>query len=88
MTKLMRDAYRRYRDSELYSIYDAYQRPSKAKRDAWKHCLDLMMCYNGEGLRVIGHNTSFFSAGFVFTDKDGRDRFAFITKGGMRSEFI
>ena len=46
------------------SLYDVYNNCSKAKRDAWKHCVELCEKLGGYALCIVGHNTMAFSAGF------------------------
>ena len=87
MTKKMRDAYNRYCDSDIDSLYRAYGRCSEAKRKAWEGCKKLCLEKNGADLRIIGHNTSFFSAGFIF-EEGGVKKFMFITRGGTYTEAL
>lgn len=75
------DAYRRYRNSDCYSLWQAYDSFSRQKEEAWLYCEDLCQKKNGRGLKVIGHNTSFFSAGFEY-EEDGKRMFMYITHGG------
>ena len=70
-----------YRMSDKQSLHDAYGRFSNAKAEAWRYCEDLMNMYDGEGLKVIGANSSFFSAGFLF-EEDGKKKLMYITHGG------
>lgn len=65
ITKFMRNKYRQYKVSDMYSLYDKYQRPSIAKHHAWDCCEDLCKEYNGHGLRLVGGNMMQFSAGFI-----------------------
>ena len=70
-----------YRMSRKYSLYDAYGSFSKAKADAWNDCKKLCDEKKGKGLKVIGANSSFFSAGFLF-EEDGEEKLMYITHGG------
>ena len=70
---------RNYDRSTATSLSDVYGRFSTAKARAWEYCKDLCATSNGWGLKVISHNTNFFSAGFLFTDPEtGVVRFMFI----------
>lgn len=81
MTKRMEKAYTSYKMSDKLNLYHAYTSFSKAKADAWEYCKELCEKKNGRGLKVIGANSSFFSAGFTF-DEDGYHKFMYITHGG------
>ena len=74
-------AYERYKRSDCYSLYEAYDSYSDAKERAWQYCKDLCCEKNGRGLKVIGHNSNFFSAGFLY-EEDEKEMFMFITHGG------
>ena len=79
VTKFMKQKYRDYIRSDMYSLYDKYQCPSIAKHRAWDYCEDLCKDYNGHGLRLVGGNTMSFSAGFL-CDVDGEPSYVHITK--------
>lgn len=64
-TKQLKRAYKQYRKSDNYDLRDCYGRFSEAKAQAWDYCIDLYLKYNGYALKVIGHNSMQFSAGFV-----------------------
>ena len=81
MTKKMESAYWRYKMSDRFNLYQAYNSFSKAKAEAWEYCEKLCEEYNGKELKVIGANSNFFSAGFLF-EEDGKDMFMYITHGG------
>ena len=87
MTKKIKEIYERYLDSDTYDLFDAYGRPSERKREAWKECKALCEKMGGTDLRIIGHNSSFFSAGFTHMD-NGTEKFVYITHCGTRSEAI
>lgn len=84
MTTRERSALSRYEDynrSYAYDLSDVYGRYSKAKAQAWRYCENLMVKHDGWGLRVISHNTSMFTAGFLFRDPDTDAlKFMYITK--------
>lgn len=74
---------RQYDNSKEDELYKAYGRCSQAKRNAWEHCKALCREYNGTGLKVLGHNCHFFSAGFLFTDEEtGVEKIMKITASG------
>lgn len=69
-----------YNRSNATSLDSVYGRYSSAKARAWDYCLNLCEEKHGRNLKVISHNVSIFTAGFVFTDTvDGDERFMFIT---------
>ena len=87
ITKREQDALNRYYQSTEYDIYSSYKSPSSAKVRAWFYCIDLMLRHDGYGLKVIGHNSSFFSAGFLF-ENNGKECFMFITHGADTAVYI
>ena len=54
----------------LGNLWQAYDRPSQAKENAWNYCETLQAKYNGFGLEVITKNTCVFTAGFLFEDPE------------------
>jgi hypothetical protein len=66
--------------SENYDIFQAYKSPSRKKQEAWEYCKDLCEERNGRNLKIIGKNCFSFSAGFFYTDENGKERFTHITK--------
>lgn len=84
MTKQAQGAYERYQNSNMYSIYEAYGKPSQAKVRAWHYCMKLKEEKNGKGLKVIGKSCHFFSAGFTF-EEDGKKMFMWITPSTDRA---
>lgn len=79
-TKQMKDAYRRYLDSDAITLYEVYSTFSSAKARAYDYCEDLMYEHNGRGLRIVSHNLMMFTVGFTFTDENGDDCFCWITR--------
>lgn len=65
-----RQHYPAYVRSTDYSLGDAYGRYSSAKASAWRYCEELCEKHSGWGLKVIGHSSHFFSAGFKFADPE------------------
>jgi hypothetical protein len=70
--------YQRWLNSTENTIYKAYGRPSVYKVRAFERCEDIMHEFDGYSLRVVGHNSSQFSAAFT-TDTD----FYVITKDNI-----
>jgi len=62
-----------YNYSTNYSIYDAYERPSRKKVNAWDYCKKLCEKYKGSNLKVVSFNTFIFTAGFTFTDPETKE---------------
>lgn len=69
-TKTIKLQYHMYNNSDDLTIWDAYKNPSRRKEQAWKYCKNLCNDFNGRNLKVVGHNTTIFSAGFVFDIED------------------
>ena len=70
--------YQRWLNSTENTIYKAYDRPSIYKVRAFERCEDIMQEFDGYSLRIVGHNSSQFSAAFT-TDTD----FYVITKDNI-----
>lgn len=66
----IKSAYERYQHSDIYSLYNAYGKPSEAKQAAWNYCINLCAKYNGFSLKVVSYNTCIFTAGFLFYQND------------------
>lgn len=79
MNKYETAKFEQYKRSEMRSLRDAYGSCSKAKENAWDYCVNLMLACNGSGLKVLTKNTFMFTAGFMYTDTEGRDCFVIIT---------
>lgn len=71
-------AYQSYLNSTMYDLYDAYEHFSHAKAIAWEYCMRLCYEKGGHGLKIIGRNSHFFSAGFEF-EENGKNMFMYIT---------
>ena len=78
-SKLIKEAYRRYLNSTITTIYEAYTKPSTAKLQAYAYCKKLQEKYNGNYFKIIGYNTFEFSCGFM-GEVDGKSVFVYITK--------
>ena len=75
---------RRYEESSIRNLSEAYGRFSNRKAEAWKHCERLCKESDGKELKILGANTNFFSAGFLFTDEEGNECLMYITHAGNR----
>lgn len=67
--KDLNDYYQRWLNSTENAIWKAYSRPSQYKVAAFERCEDIMREFDGYSLRIVGHNSSQFSAAFT-TDTD------------------
>lgn len=76
--KDLNDYYQRWLNSTENTIYKAYSRPSIYKVRAFERCEDIRDEFDGYNLRIVGHNSSQFSAAFT-TDTD----FYVITKDNI-----
>ena len=56
------DAYNR---SNIYSLFEAYERPSAAKIQADYECRSMKRSENGHGYKIISYNTFQFSAAWI-----------------------
>lgn len=77
-TKKALDMVRAWKLSSCYDIFEAYERPSYNKVRAWETCKKQCEEKNGYGLVITGHNSSFFSAGFMF-EQDSKKYLQYIT---------
>ena len=67
--------------SELYQVYDNY---SSKKEDAMKFCKDFCKAVGGEDMRILSHNSNFFSIGFIVKISDGQYIFVYHTYANTR----
>lgn len=72
------DSYFNSNARDLREVYGTY---SNAKYMAMLNCRKLMETRNGHDLRIIGHNSSFFSVGFMTEDDSA---IVYITASGSR----
>ena len=56
------DAYNR---SDIYSLNQAYGRPSTAKTRADYNCRMMMQEEGGHGYKIIGYNCNYFTAAWI-----------------------
>lgn len=79
--KMMQEAYRRYKMSDAYSLWDVYNSYSQAKEKAFNYCLKLQGERFGSAVKILGANSMTFSAAFTYINKeDGKTYFVYITK--------
>lgn len=79
VTEFMKQKYRNYLRSDMKTIWDLYDRPSKRKINAFFNCKDLFNEMNGENFKVVGGNSMIFSVGFT-CDIDGEPVYVHITR--------
>lgn len=77
--KQIKGAYRQYRESGLYTLYDCYNNFSYYKMKAFKYCRELIKQYNGYQGRIISYNIFSFTYGFI-GEVEGKKAFIYITK--------
>lgn len=66
-----------YNGATACDLLDVYERPSRAKIDAFRRCKNRMIEANGRGMRILSHSCHFFTIGYVYTDdKSGEIRLA------------
>ena len=54
-----------YNRSEIYNIYQAYEKPSTAKTKADYNCRLMMQSEGGKGYKILGYNCNYFTAGWI-----------------------
>lgn len=67
-TNFMRSNYRHYLSNGHNmptDIYEAYEKPSVYKVQAWNYCKDLCKQYDGHCPAITGKNCMAFSVGFI-----------------------
>jgi len=80
MNKTMTNAYARYNNSKMDTIYKAYKKPSARKVRVWHHWMEACAMLNGRNMKVIGKNCNMFSLGFEYPDpKTGVLNFMYVT---------
>lgn len=62
-----------------FNIWQAYQRPSRDKVQAWYRIADFCVLLDGYDLRIVGASSFAFSVLFRFR-VDGREAVAYITR--------
>ena len=72
MTKKQESMKRAYDHAKAANIWEAYCRPSEAKRSAYFDCLQDMEKHSGYGQRITGASSHFFSFAFLYDDQAGK----------------
>lgn len=80
MTKKQIGMFRNWWNATMTSIYDAYERPSIHKVNAYEKCLADYFTLNGSGFRICSKNTFGFTCAFLFNDDDGTTKMYYATK--------
>ena len=78
-SKLGRHFVEAYRNSNWYTLEDAYARPSAAKQAAFERCLQQCKAENGWRLRVISANSFTFTVAFEVRNSFGATELRVIT---------
>lgn len=65
-TKKGANLYGNYRRATCGNLWDAYEKPSRAKVNAFFDCQNIRQEYNGTNERIISHNTFTFTYGFEY----------------------
>lgn len=80
MERQARKHYKAWERSEDYALEFAYKSFSVNKARAWRYCQEKKAELNGNGLKIISHNTSIFTAGFEYYDEKAQTvKFYYIT---------
>ena len=72
MTKKQAEMKRAYDQAKAMCLWDAYERPSRAKVRAYDSCLADVSAHNGYGQRITGASSHFFSFAFLYDDQAGK----------------
>lgn len=54
-----------YNRSDIYSLNQAYAKPSTAKIKADSNCRLMMLREDGHGYKIIGYNCNYFTAAWI-----------------------
>jgi len=65
MTKANKRVLESYLRSDAYELIDVYKSCSERKRQAFLHCKARMRMNLGRELKIISHNSNFFSCAFL-----------------------
>ena len=80
MNKKQESIYATYLKSSARELSDVYKNWSGAKEVAMRSCRDLCASLHGYNLRILSHNSQFFSVGFMYLDRPaGALMFMYIT---------
>ena len=84
--RIAKAQYIHYLRSNARKLSDVYGSYSQFKEEAMERCLKLMRDLNGRDLKIISHNSNYFTVGFMYTDEEtGEVMFAYITKDHDRA---
>lgn len=78
LTKKQFSIVKRHQSSNLYYLYQCYDRPSWYKQCAYDNCKAKCSKLNGYDFKIIGYNSQMFSIGFYYV-KDGKKTFHYET---------
>ena len=67
--------------TELYHVYDNF---SGNKARAMDYCKEFCKEVGGQGLRILSHNSNFFSVGFIIEVEDNKQLFVYHTYANTR----
>ena len=64
--------YQEYLKAPIRYVNDVYVRPSVYKERAERNILSYMLNNDGYGYRVMSHNSSFFTVGYIIRNEKGK----------------
>ena len=70
--KQLKAKYLEYLATPSRRVEDVYKRPSTAKRIAEVNIINYLVNHVGYGYRVMSHNTSFFTVGYIIRNGNGK----------------
>ena len=70
MTKFERQLLRNYENATMMTIYDAYDRPSRKKIEAYENCVRRCMDMHGGPWRIPTKSTYMFTFAFIYHKED------------------
>lgn len=84
----MRRAYEAWRNSHATMLWEVYDNWSIFKDRAYEYCKNKMYEHDSYDGRIISANTTQFTYGFTYVDKEGLTHFVYITKDHDRDCII
>ena len=81
-TKRMREYYRIYGKTNATTLDDIYVNYSYEKEMAYLRCQEIKLELNGYGLKLLTHNTFFFTVGFL-AELNGKKIFVVISPSNI-----
>lgn len=82
MTKKELEVIRNYKNSDTYSIYEAYERPSYNKERTFEVILREMDEKNGYGMRILSKNTFVYTCAYRF-EENGKEYLRYHTPSNV-----